>query len=126
MTRTIRMAGFQFAFIAMLLRALLPAGWMPDASGHSLFTICSVVSVDNSDKSVDGKSNRHLPGQDDGRTHEMCAHAGATHFVPPVTKLTIAPPSSIANAAATQLANTRSFDGACYLQPSPRAPPSLT
>ena len=125
MTRTARMTGFQLAFIAMLLRALLPAGWMPDASGQALFTICSVVSAANASQSVGGKSNRHLPGQDDSRTHEMCAHVCATQFAPPVAKLTVAPPSLIANVAAVQLAIARSFQSARYLQQSPRAPPSF-
>jgi len=125
MNPALRRIGFQFAITAMLLRALLPAGWMPDASGQAFFIICSVAGIATARLSVDEKSNRHLPGQDEGRTHEMCAHVGATHFVPPVTKLTVTPPSLIANVAAIQRVMVRSFENARYIQQSPRAPPSF-
>jgi len=125
MNPALRRIGFQFAITAMLLRALLPADWMPDASGQTLFTICSVAGIATASLSVGKKSDRHLPGQDKGRTHEMCAHVCATHFVPPVAKLTVTPPSLIADVAAIQRAMARSFENARYIQQSPRAPPSF-
>jgi len=125
MNPAIRRIGFQFAIAAMLLRALLPADWMPDASGQTLFTICSVAGIATASLSVGKKSDRHLPGQDKGRTHEMCAHVCATHFAPPIAKLTVTPPSLIANVAAIQRAIARSFENARYIQQSPRAPPSF-
>ena len=56
----------------MLLRALLPDGWMPSA-GASLFVICS---ADGAHK--DGKTS---PSQE--RSHAPCAFAAAAPLSPP-------------------------------------------
>jgi len=57
-----------------MLRALLPAGWMP--SGHvggTFFTICSVER---------GHREGKAP-QNDSRTHAPCAFAAAPTLAPP-------------------------------------------
>lgn len=75
-----RSVAVALALAAMLLRALLPDGWMP--SSHAApFTICSVVSVhhDSGKPSQPEQEHRHAP----------CAFAAAAPLAPPaITTLT--------------------------------------
>lgn len=75
-----RSAAVALALIAMLLRALLPDGWMP--SGESApFTICSVVIAHH----AGGKPSK--PEQE--HRHAPCAFAAAAPLAPPaITALT--------------------------------------
>jgi hypothetical protein len=69
-----RSAALSLALAAMLLRALLPDGWMPSANASgSLFTICSVEPAHR-----DGKAP-----QSEGHTHVPCAFAAASTLAPP-------------------------------------------
>jgi len=64
----------------MLLRALLPDGWMPGAKAAvSPFVICS---VDNA--RYDGKAP---PGQE--RSHAPCAFAAAAPLAPPAAPASV-------------------------------------
>jgi hypothetical protein len=62
-------AACHLAIIALLVRAMLPAGWMPDA--HAGLTLCSVATlgVIHHDGPTDGKAQ-----------HEECAFAAAAHL----------------------------------------------
>lgn len=69
-----RSSAVALALIAMLLRALLPDGWMP--SGQSApFTICSVVIAHH----AGGKPSQ--PEQE--HRHAPCAFAAAAPLAPP-------------------------------------------
>ena len=64
-------AARHLAIIALLVRAMLPAGWMPDAQAG--LTICSVATL--------GVIHHDGPGQTDGKAqHEECAFAAAAHL----------------------------------------------
>jgi hypothetical protein len=73
-----RTAAVHLALVAMLLRALLPAGWMPAAITHadaSPFVICT----------VDGPlhaPSKHAPAHD--RAGTPCIFAAAAHLSSPV------------------------------------------
>lgn len=68
-----RSAALSLALGAMLLRAILPDGWMPSAqSSGSLFTICSVQPVSQTGKVPHGEDHRHVP----------CAFAAASTLAP--------------------------------------------
>jgi len=97
------------AFIALVARALLPAGWMPTANG---LTICS-VGVQNNDH---GKA----PARD--AHHDACPFAAAPHLasVPDLPQLTL--PSFHALVAATDRVYAAAVS-ARFTPPSPRAPP---
>jgi hypothetical protein len=59
------------AIIALLVRAMLPAGWMPDAQAG--LTLCSVQTL--------GVIHHDGQGQTDGKAqHQECAFAAAAHF----------------------------------------------
>jgi hypothetical protein len=67
-------AAISLALCAMVLRALLPDGWMPSA-GASLFVICSADGTHR-----DGKT---APSQE--RSHAPCTFAAAAPLSPPAT-----------------------------------------
>jgi len=77
------------ALAAMLVRAAIPAGWMPNVAGPlgSGFVICS----------VDGA--HHLPAHDPSKGHDdgsICPFAAAAHLAPPQMPPAIAAPFTIA------------------------------
>ena len=99
----------QVAFIALVVRALLPAGWMPDAQAGVV--ICSVQTQEHDKKA---------PA--DAARHEVCTFAAHPQLasVPDAPQLTA--PSLHAFAARTD----RAYAGivAAHFNPaSPRAPP---
>ena len=74
-----RSAALGLALAAMLLRALLPDGWMPSAS-VTLLTICSIEPASRRDaKSPQGEGHMRVP----------CAFAAASTLAPP-TPVTLA------------------------------------
>ncbi len=101
---------------ALLLRALVPLGWMPGAPalGQAAFIICT----------ADGQIQHGTPGKDDGgRQHQQpCAFAAAHAMAPPQAFALAAPllqPAPIQTVAAP--AALRHAAG--FTPQSPRAPP---
>lgn len=107
------------ALAALILRAMLPTGWMPDARAG--LTICSLDS---------GISSSHLgtvhhdgTPSDHGKTsHEECPFAAAAHFAPPPQNAALALPVQHAFAAATDQARAVLI-AARFSPGAPRAPP---
>jgi hypothetical protein len=102
------------ALAALILRALLPAGWMPDAQAG--LTICSpsTLGVIHHDGA---------PGHSDGKmSKEECPFAAAPHLAgaPDMPKLVL--PAFHAFAAKTDRVYAASVS-ARFTPQSPRAPP---
>jgi hypothetical protein len=83
MTRSVRHAAALLALAAMLLRAAIPAGWMPSAAGDSLLTMCTAngVVLLQADTPID-LDRPALEGADDSDPHAgglmaPCAFAAA-------------------------------------------------
>jgi hypothetical protein len=124
--RVLRAPMFQLALAAMLLRALLPAGWMPDpagAAGGAALVICTVQGPLTVHTDGSGKSTPH---NDQGqRQNDFCPFAAAAHFgFVPVAAATPLP------AFACLTFNAPHSDGAICQRNAitahgPRAPPSL-
>lgn len=73
-----RSLALSLALCAMLLRAVLPAGWMPNPSaeaGASPFVICSVNGTHSGGKPFGDTTQE--------RTHAPCAFAAAAPLSPP-------------------------------------------
>jgi hypothetical protein len=119
MTRA-RLAALHLAIAAMLLRALLPAGWMPDTTGATAFTICM---MDDSGHHA-GQQSPGKPAPTDGQHgHEECPFAAAHHVAAPATSIHLAAPS-LAGRPADISHPAAAFGPAAGYQPySPRAPP---
>jgi hypothetical protein len=122
MTRSVRKAGLHLAIVALLLRALSPAGWMPNPAGtaDTPFVICT---LDGPVLAVDGKGQKQTP--DDPRAHESCPFAAAAQLAPATAVATLARP-----VLHVEFARLRSAFHAEPLFPahspqSPRGPPSL-
>jgi hypothetical protein len=98
------------AFIALVARALLPTGWMPDAHG---LTICSVDQPVHKAPVQDGQS-RHQ--------HDECPFAAASQLASAPDAPQLVLPAIHALVAATDRAYAASV-AARFTPQSPRAPP---
>jgi Protein of unknown function (DUF2946) len=118
MTR-FRRAAVHLALIALMLRALLPAGWMPDPGGANGAPLV-ICTMDGPLKALDaeGKPIRHDP-----RDHEACPFAAAAHLAPPAEPASLALPASAAGPAAAPVQPVPVTARAPYQPQSPRAPP---
>jgi hypothetical protein len=127
MIRNIRLVGVQFALIAMLLRALLPAGWMPNLAGQTSapFIICSMDDFAVLALGEDGKPVKQQPDQNGDRSHEGCPFAAAPHLAPPAAQVAFGS-SSLVHLGDYRIAQTQENRPiAGYAPQSPRAPPSF-
>ena len=98
--------------IALIVRALVPAGWMPIANANTLITICS----------VEGKKVLHPDAPAREMASEECAFGAAPHiaFVPDAPVLTA--PAVHALTAKTDRIYAAAIV-ARFSPASPRAPP---
>lgn len=108
------------ALAALILRAMLPAGWMPDA--HAGLTICSLDT---------GPAIAHLgtvhhdgtPDHSNNKTdHQECPFAAAAHLATPPQTVALALPARHAFAAETDQARA-ALIAARFTPGAPRAPP---
>ena len=107
--------------MALILRAFMPTGWMPNVQnpGESLFVICT---MDGPVQAFDGKA---LPGKDDPRAHETCPFAAAAAIAPLVDFIRVAAPELSKSAAPRTLAAAPVARAPPFTRPSSRAPPTL-
>jgi hypothetical protein len=107
------------ALAALILRALLPAGWMPDAQAG--LTVCAIMGVIHHDGAPNDKSSGHS----DGKTaHEECPFAAAPQLASAPELPQLALPAFHAFVAATDRAYAGTV-AARFNPQSPRAPPHL-
>jgi hypothetical protein len=115
----IRNAATTLALVAMLLRALLPDGWMPAPPGsHATLVICTAT----------GFKHIALPGEPSKKQHENgnesgpCAFAAASPFAPPAA-LASPLPQQAERAAPLVFAQALPPSRAVSRANNPRAPP---
>jgi hypothetical protein len=127
MSRTIRLAGVHIALAAMLLRALLPAGWMPNpvSSADSPFVICTMDGPIYMVPRTDGQPIKQQPDHNNDSNHEICPFAVAPHLAPPTIAVLLTLPSLAASALSKSSHPGLAESIARYSPQSPRAPPSL-
>lgn len=127
-----RHAAILLALTAMVLRALLPMGWMPNSHGfaQSPLAICMMDMPSGADVShamdmsmpVDMHGHSHDQGKQ--QNNEQCPFAAAPHVAAPLAVVNLIPPSTLARFVAHE-AFGNSLTGTDRYQPqSPRAPPS--
>jgi hypothetical protein len=125
MIRNLRFAAVHLALAAMVLRALLPAGWMPGASAGTPLVVCTMNGPEQIVLGADGKPLKHQPSQDDARGHEMCPFAAASHLASPSAPAEPVLPG-YAVLGTPEVASNYDFSGAQrYAPQSPRAPPAF-
>lgn len=121
MTR-VRLAAIHLAIAAMLLRALLPAGWMPDATGTTAFAICT---MDETGHHAEQQSPGKPDPADAQHGHDECPFAAAHHVAAPAVAGRLAAPSLAGRAADFSHPVIDTGRVAEYGPHSPRAPPHL-
>jgi len=132
MLRTFRLAAVQLALAAMMLRALLPMGWMPNPEGfaQSPLVICLMDMPSGMDMShtmdMSKPMDMDMHGHDHGQqqNNEQCPFAAAPHIAAPFTIAELAPPSELARFAEKPISGTPLALALAYHPQSPRAPPT--
>ena len=120
MTRKFRFVAVQLALAALMLRALLPAGWMPNPNGGgAAFVVCTVDGAAKLDRKGSGKT---APGN--GHQHEECPFAVAPHLAAPTILAQLALPSIFGRRTNLPRIGIAAIHAVDYQPQSPRAPPS--
>jgi hypothetical protein len=129
-----RRAAVCLALAAMMLRALMPAGWMPNpaGAGDSFFVICdmdqgdmpgmdmSAMDMSKMDMSDHGSSGKH---SGDVHQHEACPFAAAPHVATPSAEAALLLPSLLAKFSPQLAQGQAAIKAATYTPQSPRGPP---
>jgi hypothetical protein len=117
MTRMLRLAGLHIALVAMVLRALLPAGWMPAPESGTPLVICTI------DGAIHGHAKPGGPADPSDRDHQLCPFAAAVHLAIAVHAIALPTPRQFGRTVAP----TQNFArGETRFAPySSRAPPSF-
>jgi len=127
MLRRFKLAGIHIALAAMMLRALMPDGWMPSqaSAGGAVIALCTIDGAVSLAIGEDGKPAPHDPAHNDGRHVDVCPFAAAPHFA--TVTPSVVPDLPFAEASHTpRLAQPGIFGGVRRHTPqSPRAPPSF-
>lgn len=123
MTRNLRHLAVHLALAAMILRALLPTGWMPNLSGQpgSALIICSMDGATSVTGDQGNLPTKHLP--DGHGDHDGCPFAAAPHLAAagslPAIQQSLVAQSFVSGFAKSQA--PPALTG--YAPQSPRAPP---
>lgn len=132
MVRTFRLAAVQLALAAMMLRALLPTGWMPNPDGfaQSPLVIClmDMSAGMNMSHAMDMSKPMDIGhGHDRGQqqNNEQCPFAAAPHIAAPLTVAELAPPSELVHFAEKPASRALVIFALAYHPQSPRAPPAI-
>jgi hypothetical protein len=111
----------------MLVRAFLPAGWMPNPTGsaNAPFVLCTLDGPSQLALGVDGKPLKHQ-GDQNGDRHEVCPFAASPHLATPIiaAALALPDPTGIQELGAVYMRVAES--NAAYAPQSPRAPPQIS
>lgn len=122
MVRNARYTAAYFVILAMMLRALVPAGWMPNPAGTAgaFFTICTIDGIHRI--APPQKSGEHAPAP--AHDNSVCPFAATAHFAPPAQAPALTPrqteatPARFAASSSSFVSTVRDWNRA------PRAPPS--
>jgi hypothetical protein len=112
----LRSVAVALALAAMLLRALLPDGWMPSGQAAP-FTICSVVMAhhDSGKPSQPEQEHRHAP----------CAFAAAAPLAPPAIISLVLGTSSSGHFVSPGFNDDRARSSSPHRPNAARAPPAF-
>lgn len=122
MKRSFHAVAVHLALAAIVLRALLPAGWMPGqtASGDPGFVICTMQGVETASGAVGETQNPHHKS---GQANSVCPFAATAHSASGPFMASLPAPVSFATAEANYAWLTILTAHYQYTPQSPRAPP---
>jgi len=113
-----RIFAVHLAFAAMLLRAMLPAGWMPNpgAEAGSPLTICTI----NGPVQLSPQPLKHTP-----QHHDICPFSAKAHLGGGTQFASLLPPSPVASRMPNSAGRDFAIVNAGHRPGIPRAPPTL-
>jgi len=123
MHRRFHFAAVYIALAAMVLRALVPLGWMPSASAAGVpLAICTMQGAITLTLDAHGKPQKPANG-----THhtEACPFAAAPHLSTPVVADAVATPNYRITTTALSVAPDIAVAFTRHTPQSPRAPPAF-
>lgn len=93
MSRSIRIAAVHIALVAMLLRALLPTGWMPNnTGGPAPLIVCTGTGLVAITFDKDGTPLKRTPIKSDATHRGICPFGAVAHLAPPNADIAFVPP----------------------------------
>jgi len=116
-----RSSAVLLALCGLMLRALLPAGWMPGPANAAPLIICAMDGLHRINPVGDHKQDpaSHQDSQ-------MCPFAAAAHLAPPAMPYAVLPSFTFAALETRIPKQIVAANSAPDLTHGPRAPPSLT
>jgi len=119
------------AFAAILLRALLPAGWMPNPDGASVSPLV-VCTMDGPGRMMPDDHMMSGAKPDMDRHHDqkgrhdnpVCPFAAAPHLAPPAIAAALSSPSALAGTVLRAAWIDVAGPAGRHSPQSPRAPPA--
>lgn len=122
MRANFRILALSVALTAMVLRALIPAGWMPQAGG-SILTLCTIEGQIQIAVGPDGQPLKNTPAKDG--EHQFCPFAASSTLASTnTTPVLVAPITAYAAARPPAFATNRTATR--HTPQAPRAPPTLS
>jgi hypothetical protein len=121
MKAQVRILAFSIALLAMTLRALVPAGWMPVA-GSSPLILCTIEG--RAHIAIDSEGQPLKQTSDQGSEHQLCPFGAAAGLA--LADAAMAPFSTLWSAANAPPIHFISASESLYTPHAPRAPPSFS
>lgn len=126
MTHRKRIPGFYVALIAILFRALLPSGWMPNLGGSGTpIILCSLDGPIQLVLGSDGQPVKQSPDQNDTHQNDVCPFAAAPHFATPVAWALLPEPVAVDAPPIVSAPQRLEPTSDLYTPQSPRGPPGI-
>lgn len=127
MRRRFHLPGFYIALVAMLFRALLPSGWMPNIGGApgTPIILCSLDGPIQIVIGPDGQPLKQSPDQNDTHQNDVCPFAAAPHFATPIAAVAVPAPLAIVTAPFFSAPEPLNPATDFYTPQSPRGPPGI-
>jgi hypothetical protein len=120
MIRNARYAAAYVAILAMMLRALVPVGWMPSGTPGHAFTICTVDGFQRIAPAHRTGDHDPAPAHD----NSVCPFAAFAHFAPPTAAPVLAAlPTTYTTARFAPLVSLSTIASRDWNR-APRAPPA--
>jgi len=125
MRTALKSAAVQLALVAMMLRALLPAGWMPSAPNrHAVGPIMLCPGMDRMAVPMPSKGEQQPAPQADHAKHTVCIFAAAAPLASPAADAAPMPAPATVDVAFIEARDTV-LSSSISRAFAARAPPSL-
>lgn len=127
MPPSVRRASVYFALVALLVRALLPAGWMPNPAGAAgtPIIICTAEGGISVFVGSDGKPAKNSPADDHTQHSDGCPFAASPHLAAPTAVVASAQPSLVVSRPEFDFESRIGSFNRQFSLASPRAPPPV-